>query len=121
MEEDVPRPIRSASAARPLAGSCRCVCPVVGSQHQKCRTFTACTAFTPIEDDDEDDYEKGRARSNALLAARLASGSHKPARATPGVFIPPFRRVSPHLQPDFACLALSHAGCNADRNTVPGA
>jgi len=71
MEEDVPRPIRSASAARPLAGSCRCVCPVVGSQHQKCRTFTACTAFTPIEDDDEDDYEKGRARSNPLLAPSL--------------------------------------------------
>jgi hypothetical protein len=39
----------------------------------KCRTFTACTAFTPIEDedDDEDDYEKGRARSNPLLAPRF--------------------------------------------------
>jgi hypothetical protein len=34
-------------------------------------TFTACTAFTPIEDEDDDEDEKDRARSNALLAPRF--------------------------------------------------
>jgi hypothetical protein len=55
-----------------VAGSCRCVCPVVGSQHQKMSDFHGIYAFVPpLEDEDEDDMPQP-----PLLAPLLCKPGH---------------------------------------------